>query len=207
MDEEARTPSTRSARGPDPRRCVRADARRRPPGSRPVVVPRWIQLVLLPLGDPGASRSCAPPGRVLLLFIIAGLIALLLNPFVTLLRRAAASARARGADRLSASLAVSGGVGGAAGDPDLRPGLDFQRNVPGYVDDANARARRPAGLARRQRHRRPGQRRRARTALQTIGDRVTQGSGDVVAFTRDALTLLVEASLALILIIVLASTC
>src|SRR4029079_19788379 len=42
-----------------------------------------------------------------------------------------------------------------------------------------------------------------RTALQTIGDRLTEGSGAIVAFTRDALTTAVEASLALILIIVL----
>ena len=34
------------------------------------------------------GRCCAPPGAVVLLFIIAGLIALLLNPFVSLLRRA-----------------------------------------------------------------------------------------------------------------------
>ena len=34
-----------------------------------------------------------------------------------------------------------------------------------------------------------------RTALQSIGDRLTEGSGDVVRFTRDALTTLVEASL------------
>ncbi len=32
--------------------------------------------------------SCAPPGVIVLLFIVAGLIALLLNPFVALLRRA-----------------------------------------------------------------------------------------------------------------------
>ena len=41
------------------------------------------------------------------------------------------------------------------------------------------------------------------TALQTIGERITGGAGEVVGFTRDAVQRLVEASIALILIIVL----
>src|SRR5204863_4895580 len=41
------------------------------------------------------------------------------------------------------------------------------------------------------------------TALQTLGDRVSSGSGKLLSFTRDAVTTLVEASLALILIIVI----
>src|SRR3954471_13208589 len=54
----------------------------------PVVVPRWIQLVVLPLALLGAWAVARAAGPVLLLFIIAGLIALLLNPFVEWLRRA-----------------------------------------------------------------------------------------------------------------------
>src|SRR3954468_5155151 len=54
----------------------------------PVVVPRWIQLVVLPLALLGAWAVARAAGPVLLLFIIASLIALLLNPFVELLRRA-----------------------------------------------------------------------------------------------------------------------
>jgi predicted PurR-regulated permease PerM len=41
------------------------------------------------------------------------------------------------------------------------------------------------------------------SALQTIGDNVARGSGELVSFTRDALTLAVEASIALILVLVL----
>src|SRR4051794_10095032 len=54
----------------------------------PVVVPRWIQLVMLPLALLGAWAVARAAGPVLLLFIIASLIALLLNPFVEILRRA-----------------------------------------------------------------------------------------------------------------------
>ena len=41
------------------------------------------------------------------------------------------------------------------------------------------------------------------TALETLGDRLSEGSGEIVSFTREVLTKLVEASIALILIIVL----
>src|SRR3954468_18974961 len=58
-----------------------------PARVEPVVVPRWIQLVLLPLGIVGAYLLLKAAGSVLLLFIIAGLIALFLNPLVALLIR------------------------------------------------------------------------------------------------------------------------
>src|SRR3954453_20145438 len=60
-----------------------------PPPARvaPVVLPRWVQLVLLPLAILGAVALMRAAGPVLLVFIVAGLIALLLNPFVSLLRR------------------------------------------------------------------------------------------------------------------------
>jgi predicted PurR-regulated permease PerM len=41
------------------------------------------------------------------------------------------------------------------------------------------------------------------TALETLGDRVTEGSGELVSFTREAITTVIEGSIALILIIVI----
>src|SRR3954447_4386347 len=59
-----------------------------PPGRVPqVVLPRWMQLVLLPLAILGLVAIFRAAGNVMLLFIVGGLIALLLNPFVSLLRR------------------------------------------------------------------------------------------------------------------------
>src|SRR3954469_7160605 len=58
-----------------------------PARAEPVVVPRWIQLVVLPLALLGLWAVARAAGPVLLLFIVAGLIALLLNPLVTLLGR------------------------------------------------------------------------------------------------------------------------
>src|SRR3954447_5623075 len=58
-----------------------------PAPIEPVVVPRWVQMVALPLAVLGLYSLLRAAGGVLLLFVIAGLIALLLNPFVTLVRR------------------------------------------------------------------------------------------------------------------------
>ena len=52
-----------------------------------VVVPRWIQLVLLPLALLAVWALARAAGKVLVLFIVAGLIALILNPAVALLHR------------------------------------------------------------------------------------------------------------------------
>src|SRR6185503_5875299 len=53
----------------------------------PVVVPRWVQMVLLPLAIIGIYAILRAAGKVVLLFTIAGLVALLLNPIVALVQR------------------------------------------------------------------------------------------------------------------------
>src|SRR5919109_2656529 len=57
------------------------------PAVDPVVVPRWVQLVTLPLAIVGLVALLDAAGPIVLLFTIAGIVALLLNPFVTVLRR------------------------------------------------------------------------------------------------------------------------
>ena len=168
----------------------------------PVVVPRWIQLVMLPLALLGAFAIARAAGPVLLLFIIAGLIALLLNPPVTLLRRIGfPRGAAVGTVFLVLVLALSG-LGIVLADPVANQVSSFRDNVPGIVDDANASLADLQGwlddngvdLQVSQ----PGQ-----TAVQSLGDRIAEGSGELAAFTRDALLRLVEGSIAVILIIVL----
>ena len=173
-----------------------------PSGVAPVVVPRWLQLVLVPLGVLGLWQVMQAAGRVLLLFIIAALIALLLNPFVTLLRRVGFP---RGIAVLTVFLGLISllvGLGVLLADPIADQVSALQRNVPDYVDEANA------GLADfdnwlQDRGIEAHIADQGRTALQTIGDSLTEGSGDIVGFTREALTLLVEGSLAVILTVVL----
>jgi predicted PurR-regulated permease PerM len=78
----------------------------------------------------------------------------------------------------------------------------FSRAVPGIVDDANAELLDlqdwlddngiDVEVAEQ-----------GKTALETLGDRVTEGSGELVSFTREAITTIIEGSIALILVIVL----
>lgn len=57
--------------------------------SRPqrAVVPRWVQLVVLPLALVAAFLLARAAGKVLLIFIVAALIGLILNPAVETLQR------------------------------------------------------------------------------------------------------------------------
>src|ERR687893_2861730 len=59
-----------------------------PVAVEPVVVPRWIQAVVLPLAIIGVFLLVKAAGPVALIFIVAALIPLLLNPFVVMLQRA-----------------------------------------------------------------------------------------------------------------------
>ena len=58
-----------------------------PAGVAPVVVPRWVQLVVLPWRCWGCGRWPAPPGRCSLVVIVAALVALILGPVVRVLER------------------------------------------------------------------------------------------------------------------------
>jgi predicted PurR-regulated permease PerM len=167
-----------------------------------VPVPRWVQLVMLPLAVLGLWAVLDAAGRVLLLFIVASLVALILNPFVSILRRAGLP---RGIAVLIVMLcvvAIVTAIGFLLANPVADQVDAFRDNVPQIVDDANA------SLADVQRWlddnginvqiAEEGQ-----TALGTLGQNLSQGSGELVAFTQDALRTLVEASLALILVIVI----
>jgi predicted PurR-regulated permease PerM len=172
-----------------------------PAAVAPVVVPRWIQLVLLPLALLGVFALLRAAGAVFLLFTVAALIALLLNPFVTLLRRARFPRGVAVLTVYASVLVVLGGLGVLLSTPVSDQVSAFRDSVPGLVDDANAsladfqewltRAGIDVQVSR------PGQ-----TALEGLGNRVAEGSGEIVAFTRDALLRAVEASIALILVIV-----
>jgi predicted PurR-regulated permease PerM len=172
-----------------------------PAPVEPVLVPRWVQMALLPVALAGAYLFLHAAGRILLLFIIAGLIALLLNPFVALLQRAKLPRGAAVGIVMVSVVALLTGLGFLLANRVSDQVSGFQRDVPGYVDDANAAlADLQAWLDRKGIDLEVKQ--EGESALQTIGERITGGAGDVVSFTRDAVQILVEASLALILIIV-----
>jgi putative heme transporter len=189
-------------RGPD------SDADRAPePGAaprpvEPVVVPRWIQAVVLPLAIVGAYLLIRAAGPVALIFIVAALIALLLNPFVVMLQRARVP---RGLAVLCVYLAlvvVLASLVAVLADPIGDQASKFSDAVPGIVDDAN-RALSDLQQWLDENGIDVEVAEQGKTAVETLGDRVTEGSGELVSFTRDAITIVIEGAIALILIIVI----
>src|SRR5215213_8389532 len=174
----------------------------RPVTVEPVVVPRWVQAVILPLAIIGGYLLLKAAGPIALIFIVAGLVALLLNPLVVMLQRARFP---RGVAVLCVYLGLIVFLIGAVavlaepiGDQVSR----FSASVPGIVDDANAELLDlqdwlddngiDIEIAEQ-----------GKTALETLGANVTEGSGELVSFTREAVTTIIEGSIALILIVVL----
>jgi len=169
----------------------------------PQVVPRWVQLVLLPLALVGAWGILHAAGPVVLVFTIAGLIALLLNPAVTVLRRLGLPrGPAVGATCVTVAL-VLGGLGVVLANPVADQVSAFRDAVPDIVEDANATLIDvQAWLDRNEidlQITEPGA-----TALESLGTRVAEGSGELVSFTREAVVRIVESLIAVVLIVVLA---
>jgi putative heme transporter len=102
-----------------------------------VVVPRWVQLVLLPLALLALWALAKAAGKVLVIFIVAGLIALLLNPAVAFLHR---SRLPRGLAVLTVYLAfflTLAGIGFLLANPISNQVRTFSDNLPHIVDEAN----------------------------------------------------------------------
>jgi predicted PurR-regulated permease PerM len=175
----------------------------RPRTPKPTVtVPRWIQLVTLPLLVLGLWAAARAAGPVLLLFTVAAVIALVLNPLVRQIQRA----------RLPRGVAIAvvyvgfftavGGVAVLLADPVGDQIATFRHNVPGYVDDANR------GLEDFQdwldRHdinvqvKSGGQ-----DALDRLERDVVERSGDILSFTRDLIAKVIAGLFALVLIVVI----
>ena len=168
----------------------------------PVVVPRWIQLVLLPLGLLGLWGLARAAGPVLVIFLIAGIIALILNPLVSLLQRRLRFPRGLAVAAVYLGLFTAlAGVGFLLANPIADQIAAFQADVPDLVDDANAGLDDlqlwfdDQGIDAQVSE-------QGSTALQTLQEDVLQGSGDLVAFTRELLQRVAEATIALVLILV-----
>jgi putative heme transporter len=173
-----------------------------PAEPAPLVVPRGVQLVLLLVGLLALWAVARAAGTVLLLFLIAGVIALILNPLVKLLERRRLPHGAAVFAVYIGLLAALVGVGAVLANPVSDQVQNFQHDVPGLVDDATQslddlqRWLDDKGIDVRIKD-------QGETALQTLERKVLRGSGDVVSFSRDILQRLVETSFALVLILVI----
>ena len=177
-----------------------------PPPAAPtvdkVVVPRWIQLVALPLCVIAIYLVAKAAGVVIIAFTVAAVVALILNPMVSFLQRRRLP---RG---LSIGLVYLGllfvlaGAGVLLANPVADQAQKFGADVPSIVDDANAR------LADLQAYfDRKGinveVKRQGETALETLQEKVVGGTSDIVDFGGQILKTVVTAGLGLLLVIVL----
>ncbi|MGA2924543.1 MAG: AI-2E family transporter [Solirubrobacteraceae bacterium] len=167
----------------------------------PVIVPRWIQLVLLPIGLLGLWALARASGPVLLILIIASLVALILNPVVRMLSRRIP----RGLAILIVYLGFFAGLGGIGvllANPIGTQVSRFQKDIPNFVHQANHDL---ANLQRwLDRHGiKVHVQKQGQTALQTLQKDVLKRSSDIVSFSQDLLGRIVTISFDFVLVLVL----
>jgi predicted PurR-regulated permease PerM len=171
-------------------------------GPPKVMVPRWIQLVALPLLVLGLWAVARAAGPVLLIFAVAGVLALILDPVVRLIQRARVP---RG---FAVAIVYAGFWAGVAIGAILlvNPIGDqieaFSANVPEYVQSAETGLEELQGWIDDRgidlQIQSEGQ-----DALSELERDVLAKFEDAVGFTRDLVELVIAAIFALILIIVI----
>jgi predicted PurR-regulated permease PerM len=189
------------AGGADEQQGDVATARARQPVA-PVVVPRWIQLVVLPLALLGLWALARASGSVLLILMVASVAALVLNPLVRRLERVHVP---RGLAILTvylAGIAVLAGIGVLLSNPVSTQISNFQTDVPHLVKQANHDLvnvqtwLNDHGI-------KIHIQKQGQTALQTLQKDLLKRSGDILSFSRDLLQQAVTLGFDLVLTLVL----
>jgi predicted PurR-regulated permease PerM len=181
-----------------------ADSPKAPSTPEPprVIVPRWIQLVLLPLALLAAWALAKAAGRVLLIFIVAGIIALILNPAVAFLQR---SRLPRGLAVLAVYLGfflTLAGIGVLLANPISNQVKSFTHSLPHLVNEANRTIVTFEGdLHRFGIHARLAE--QGKTALQTLSDKISKSGSSIASFGGSLLTEAAAAIFDLVLVFVL----
>jgi predicted PurR-regulated permease PerM len=171
--------------------------------AEPMVVPRWVQAVVVAVAlfaVAGVARAAAP---VVLVFLVAAVVALIINPLVTWLQHVGLP---RGIAIAAVFVGFFAAVTGAVAllvRPMAAQAEAFRKDLPSLISSANAWLadvqdwldERGIGIQ----VKRPGD-----TALETLQSSLLRSSRDVVAFTGDLVTGVAEAGFVLILILVIA---
>jgi predicted PurR-regulated permease PerM len=176
------------------------------PASEPVVpprvVPRWIQLVALPLGLLAVYAILKAAGIIVLIFVTAAVTALILTPVVATLQRLRFP-------RVLAIFTVYVGLlalltlaGILLANPISDQVTTLRDDIPSITHSANQR------LADVQDYFDEHNinieiKKQGETALQTLQDKVIGGTDSIVSFGTDLLTKIVTAGAGLILVLVL----
>jgi predicted PurR-regulated permease PerM len=181
----------------------REDTQPLPRGVAPVVVPRWVQLVTLPLAIVAIWIIAKAAGVVLLVFVVAAVVALILNPLVAFLQRRARAPRALAVAAVYVGLLVTlVTVGFLLANPIADQAQKLSNDVPRLVDSANQslddlqRTLDDKGIN-------VEVKRQGETAVQTLAEKLGAASSDIASTATDLLRTIVTASLGLILILVL----
>ena len=182
----------------DEPRIERSEEAREPPK---VVVPRWIQLIALPLLLLALWAAARAAGPVLLLFVVAGIMALVLNPLVHRIELYLPRGLAIAVVYLGfVGALVAGGI--LLADPVDNQIRNFRENVPSYVDSANHSLDDTQDWLDRKgidlQVKSGGQ-----SALDQLEKDVLARSGDIVSFTGDLVKTVITGFLALVLVIVI----
>jgi putative heme transporter len=166
------------------------------------VLPRWVQLVLLPLTLLAMWALARAAGKVLLIFIVAAVIALILNPAVAFLQRRRLP---RGLAVLAVYLAffvTLTGIGILLANPISNQVRTFTHNLPTLRNEANKQ------LSSLQ-HELDKQgvhielEKQGHTALENIEGKVSKSAGKLVSFGTTLLTEVANAIFDLVLVFVL----
>jgi predicted PurR-regulated permease PerM len=182
-----------------------SDIPRQPPAAavhNPVVVPRWVQLVMLPLAVLALYALAHAAGVVLLLFLAAAVIALILNPLVTRVQRAHVPRAVAVIVVYVAIFTVLPVLGFLAAGPVADQATSFANDVPGLVDDASGTLDDvqqffdDKGINVQIKG-------ESESALASLQDQIVRGSGEIVSVTGELLVRFVELSFYLILVVVL----
>jgi predicted PurR-regulated permease PerM len=174
-------------------------------GAEPlrVIVPRWVQLVLLPLSLLALWALARAAGKVLLIFIVAAVIALILNPLVAFLQRR--TRLPRGLAVLAVYLAfflTLAGVGFLLANPIAGQVRTFTHNLPHIVNEANSQiVSFQSYLNKHGVHAKLVS--QGKTALQTLQDKVSKSAGKLTTFVGALLSEAASALVDLVLVFVL----
>ncbi|HYB24521.1 MAG TPA: AI-2E family transporter [Solirubrobacteraceae bacterium] len=200
-----------STSSPEREKPVQADAAPAAPApegeadalaSPRVVVPRWVQLVLLPLSVLALYVLARAAGKVLVIFIVAALIALILNPAVAFIQRLRIP---RGVAVLAVYIAffvILTGIGLLLANPISNQVEAFSHGLPHLIHEANKR------LANFQRTlNEHGVHvhfiKQGETALETLRDELAKASSTIVSHAGSVLSEAVSAGFDVILTFVL----
>ena len=202
MADEADTPRSDPPAPGAPVPPIPAAALGAPAPGAPVVVARWVQLVMLPLAVLGLYALAQAAGTVLLLFIVAAVIALILNPLVGFVQRARLPRTVAVITVYAAFFTLIPVLGFIAAGPVEDQARSFANDVPDLIDDADASLDDLQGFL-DDKGIDVQVKGDSDSALSTLQDDLVRGSGEIVSFTGDLLRLLVELSFYMVLVVVL----